>query len=238
MKSKNKFIKGIIKGSHISIGYIPIGVSFGLIAKALDIPNEVVILMSLIVFAGASQFMAVSLMSSGIGMVEIVLTTFIVNLRHLLMSASLSQKIRKNTNQKLLPIIAFGITDETFAYISMADQEELSDSWILGINMMAYISWVLSTILGLFLSASLPDIIQSSMGISLYAMFIGLLVPNIKGNQVLMRITGISVITSSLLYFLPVISNNISSGWRVIVTILVSSSLGALLFKEGVDAIE
>lgn len=238
MESKNRFIKGIIKGSHISIGYIPIGISFGLIAKALDIPNEVVILMSLIVYAGASQFMAVGLMSTGIGMVEIVLTTFIVNLRHLLMSASLSQRIYKRTDEKFLPLIAFGITDETFAYISMADQEELSDRWILGINIIAYISWVLSTILGLYLSASLPQIIQSSMGISLYAMFIGLLVPNIKSNKVLMSITMISIITSSILYFTPIISQNITSGWRVIITILFSSSLGAFIFEEEVNAIE
>lgn len=238
MKFQSRFIKGIIKGSHISIGYIPIGISFGLIAKALDIPNEVVILMSLIVYAGASQFMAVSLMSTGIGMVEIVLTTFIVNLRHLLMSASLSQRVHKKTDEKLLPIIAFGITDETFAYISMADKEELSDAWILGINIVAYLSWVTSTIVGLYLSASLPDIIQTSMGISLYAMFIALLVPNIKGKKVLFTITGISVVTSSVLYFIPVISQNISSGWRVIITILISSALGAFFFEEEVNAIE
>ena len=238
MKFQSRFIKGIIKGSHISIGYIPIGISFGLIAKALDIPNEVVILMSLIVYAGASQFMAVSLMSTGIGMVEIVLTTFIVNLRHLLMSASLSQKVHKKADEKLLPIIAFGITDETFAYISMADQEELSDAWILGINIVAYLSWVGSTVVGLYLSASLPDIIQSSMGISLYAMFIALLVPNIKGKSVLLKITGISIISSSILYFIPVISKNISSGWRVIITILISSAIGAFFYEEEVDAIE
>ncbi len=238
MKFQSRFIKGIIKGSHISIGYIPIGISFGLIAKALDIPNEVVILMSLIVYAGASQFMAVSLMSAGIGMIEIVLTTFIVNLRHLLMSASLSQKVHKKADKKLLPIIAFGITDETFAYISMADQEELSDAWILGINIVAYLSWVLSTIVGLYLSASLPEIIQTSMGISLYAMFIALLVPNIKGKRVLLTITGISILTSSILFFIPIISENISSGWRVIITILISSSLGAFLFEEEVNAIE
>jgi len=238
MKFQSRFIKGIIKGSHISIGYIPIGISFGLIAKALDIPNEVVILMSLIVYAGASQFMAVSLMSAGIGMIEIVLTTFIVNLRHLLMSASLSQKVHKKADEKLLPIIAFGITDETFAYISMEDQEELSDAWILGINIIAYISWVLSTIVGLYLSASLPEIIQTSMGISLYAMFIALLVPNIKGKRVLLTITGISILTSSILFFIPIISENISSGWRVIITILISSSLGAFLFEEEVNTIE
>ena len=238
MDFKRRFIKGIIKGSHISIGYIPIGISFGLIAKALDIPNEVVILMSLLVYAGASQFMAVSLMSSGIGMVEIVLTTFIVNLRHLLMSASLSQRVHKNANEKLLPIIAFGITDETFAYISMADQEDLSDAWIMGINLIAYLSWVLSTIVGLYLSASLPEIIQTSMGISLYAMFIALLVPNLKGSKVLMTISGISVITSSLMYFTPIISGSISSGWRIIITIIISSALGAYFFEEEVNALE
>ncbi len=238
MEFKSRFIKGVIKGSHISIGYIPIGISFGLIAKALDIPNEVVILMSLIVYAGASQFMAVSLMSTGIGMVEIILTTFIVNLRHLLMSGSLSQKIHSKADEKLLPIIAFGITDETFAYISMADQDELSDAWIIGLNVIAYLSWVLSTVVGLYLSASLPDIIQTSMGISLYAMFIALLVPNIKGNKALLKITFISIISSSVLYFTPFISKLISSGWRVILTILISSSIGAYLFEEEVNAIE
>jgi len=120
----------------------------------------------------------------------------------------------------------------------MADQEELSDAWILGINIVAYLSWVGSTVVGLYLSASLPDIIQSSMGISLYAMFIALLVPNIKGKSVLLKITGISIISSSILYFIPVISKNISSGWRVIITILISSAIGAFFYEEEVDAIE
>ncbi len=238
MKLLKDILKGINKGAPIGIGYIPIGISFGLIAKSFDIPGEIVVLMSLIVYAGASQFIAVSLIHEGVTVIEIVITTFIVNLRHFLMTASLSEKIKNKYNKFWLALIAFGVTDETFALISMTEKEKLNKGLILGINLIAYISWSGSTFLGLILSSSLPEAIRNGMGISLYAMFIALLIPNIKTNKTLMKITVISLLFSSLLFYIPFLGNNISSGFRIIIVIIISSLIGAYMFEEEVDNIE
>lgn len=238
MTKNQSIINGISKGLHIAIGYVPIGISFGLIAKSLGIPNGIIVLMSVLVYAGASQFMAVGLLAAGISGFEIVLTTFIVNFRHFLMSASLSSKLHEKLEEKALPFVAFGITDETFAYISMVKSDSIDTKWVLGLNVMAYLSWAMSTILGIFLSTSLPEIIQNSMGISLYAMFIGLLVPKVKGNRLLVKVTGISILIIVLFYYTPLTQLFASDGWRMIGIILCASTLGALIFPEAVDNLE
>jgi 4-azaleucine resistance transporter AzlC len=237
MKFTREFKKGFIRGLPIAFGYIPIAISYGLIAKSYNIPNEAIVLMSMMVFAGASQFIAINLINSGIGMVEIIITTFFVNLRHLLMSSSISEKIKDKVQQSWMPLLAFGITDETFSFISMTPTDNLSEGYIFGINFVSYSSWVLGTILGLFLSTSLPAIVQTSMGISLYAMFIALLIPNIKDHLPLMTVTLIAMAISGMFYYLPLFSF-LSTGWSTVLVIIISSSLGAYLYGEEVDSID
>lgn len=237
MKNQS-FLKGISKGLHIAIGYIPIGISFGLIAKSLELPNGLIVLMSMMVYAGASQFMAVGLLAAGISGFEIIITTFIVNFRHFLMSASLSSKLHEKLEEKALPLVAFGITDETFAYISMVKSDAIDTPWVLGLNVTAYLSWVMSTMIGIFLSASLPEMIQSSMGISLYAMFIGLLIPKVKESHLLIKVVLLSILMVILVHYTPLSHLFPSDGWRMIGIIVSASSLGAFLFPEAVDALE
>ncbi len=90
---KSEVISGIKAAIPIAIGYIPITITFGLIAKSAGIPNYISLLMSVIVFAGGSQFVAVNLLMLGAAPVEMVIATFILNLRHFLMSSSVSQRI-------------------------------------------------------------------------------------------------------------------------------------------------
>ena len=102
--------------------------------------------LNLLVFAGASQFMALNLLASGIGAGEIVLATLLMNFRHFLMSASLSAKI--GGRARLLPVVAFGITDETFA-VASSEKGELASDFLIGLESMAYFSWVSGTAVGL-----------------------------------------------------------------------------------------
>ena len=87
------FAAGMKAGLPIAIGYLPIAITFGLLAKSAGLPNVISALMSFAVYAGASQFIAVQLFSLGTLPWEIILTTFIINLRHLLMSAAISQRL-------------------------------------------------------------------------------------------------------------------------------------------------
>lgn len=93
------FLRGVKSGMPIAIGYIPIAVAFGLLARSQDIPNFVSLLMSLVIYAGASQFIGINLFVLGTSFGEIVITTFLLNLRHFLMSATLSQRIESKTTK-------------------------------------------------------------------------------------------------------------------------------------------
>ncbi|MDF2699668.1 MAG: hypothetical protein K0Q49_1224 [Haloplasmataceae bacterium] len=227
---KNHFLKGIKAGIPIAIGYIPIAITFGLLAESYNIPNHISIMMSLLVFAGASQFVAINLIISGVSPFEIILTTFIVNFRHFLMSASLSQRLDKVSN-KILPFLAVGVTDEAFSLSALEKKQKINPSYLLGLGLIGYAAWNIGTMIGLLLALSIPQIIQDSMGIALYAMFIGILVPNIKNSKPIFIIVLIAITISLIINY----SLHLSSGWTIIITTIIASFIGAIIYPKERD---
>lgn len=232
-QSSLTFNEGIKSGIPIAVGYIPISVAFGLLAKSAGVPDYLSILMSLMVFAGASQFVAVNLITLGVMPFEIITATFILNLRHFLMSASISQKLEKSISKTWMSIISFGITDETFTVASLRSEEEVSRDFMLGLNLVAYSAWVFGTAVGVFLAPSLPESLKSSMGIALYAMFIGLLVPALKNSPPVLTVSLTAAIINSFLNYVPMFIN-LSAGWAIIISTIASSCIGAIIYPKGV----
>ena len=220
-----EFLKGIKSGLPAGLGYIPIAMTFGLLAKNTGFSPTQGTLMSALVFAGASQFVAVNMLSLSIGWLEIVLTTFILNFRHFLMSTSLSQRLEIANPIWLWPI-GFGLTDESFAIASMQDQKKISPYFMVGLNFTVYLAWVLGTIIGFVAAGALPEIVQSSMGIALYAMFIGILIPSIKKTQQIGFIAGLGALINVFL------QSFITPGWSLVLSAITASFVAALIFKE------
>lgn len=235
--NKSYFFSGVKYAVPIAVGYIPIAIAFGILSKSSNIPNYISILMSLTVYAGAAQFMAANLIGAGTSSLEIILAVFILNLRHFLMTASISQKVEKNLTGRWMALLAFGVTDETFAVASLREEQNLNRYFLLGINILSYSAWVGGTAVGVFLGSSLPASLGSSMGIALYSMFIGLLVPSLKKSRPVLIVTCIAVIFHSILRLTPSISN-LSSGWSIIIATIAASMAGALLFPKGVNTNE
>lgn len=227
--NKDAFRSGMRAGIPVAVGYIPIAIAFGLLAKSFDMPNVITLAMSLFIFAGASQFIGVQLMMAGSMYWEIILTTFILNLRHFLMSASLSQRL-ETTSNRFLATIAFGVTDETFSVASTRDEAARSH-FMLGLNLIAFLAWNVGTWIGVFLAFGLPASVQTSMGIALYAMFIGLLVPSLTRKPVIV-VAVIAVLTQAVLYFGVSPFIPLSSGLSIILATIVSAGFGALIYKE------
>lgn len=226
---------GIKAGVPIAVGYIPIAIAFGLLAKASGVPNEVSILMSLAIFAGASQFVGVNLLSLGTAYWEIVLATFILNLRHFLMAASLSQRLDKQAAKPWLAVLAFGITDETFTVASLREEKVLSTEFVLALNGMAFAAWNVGTWIGLFLAEGLPESIKASMGIALYAMFIGLLLPSMKKSRPALVIGLTAMLIHGLLRVMPGLEG-LSTGWSIVIATVAGALAGTILFADGGEA--
>jgi 4-azaleucine resistance transporter AzlC len=230
------FIQGVKAALPIAVGYIPIAVTFGLLAKEAGVPNSASILMSLLVYAGASQFVGVHLLALGTSHWEIVFTTFILNLRHFLMSASICQRMDDETPKKWRALLAFGLTDETFSVASMQQESRLSSRFLFGLNLTAFGAWNLGTWAGLFLASGLPPSIQASMGIALYAMFLALLIPSLRRSREVCAVTGFAVVVQSILHWFPLF-RGVSDGWGIMIATILSACAGALMFpKKGEES--
>lgn len=233
--SRTDFKYGLKKGIPIALGYIPVSFTFGLQAVKGGIPIWLAIFISLSNVTSAGQFAGTNLIIAGANYFEITLTTFIINLRYMLMSLSLSQKI--NTNIPLIKrlIFGFGITDETFLVASM-ETGKLSYHFLLGLITGPIIGWTLGTSLGAFISSSLPISISNAMGIALYAMFIAIIVPPSKQSKPVFLVVVLSVIVTCILKYLPMLSC-ISSGFRIILTTCIVAGIVAYLFPVKEEAL-
>jgi 4-azaleucine resistance transporter AzlC len=220
---ENDFLAGVKAGISIAIGYLPIALTFGLLAKGTGLTFIETVSMSVFVFAGASQYISLSLLSAGISGLEIVFTTFIVNIRHILMGMTINEKaIDRNPFTKL--IYAFGITDETFT-VASTKRDKIKAPFMFGLILMAYGSWVVNTGLGHLVGASLPNALQQSMSIALYAMFIGLLIPAAKKHIKFLTLAIVAGLLNSLL------SIYISNGWAIVISTVSAAIIIESLWK-------
>lgn len=216
---KAGFAGGVKEGIGIFIGYMPIALAFGLLAKGTGLSLAHTTGMSLIVFAGASQFMALELIAIGTGSVEIVFSTFMVNIRHLLMSMSLHERIPRESKPRK-GLAAFFVTDEVFA-VASTREGEVQSTYIYGLGIMAYLGWTVNTGIGYVAGTFLPVTLQEGMGVALYAMFIGLLVPAVKVYRKAFFLAAAAAVLNSLFgLFLP-------TGWAII-----SATIAAVLLFE------
>lgn len=223
-QSNGTFTQGMLKGWPIALGYFSISITFGIVATANGLTSWESTLMSIWVFAGASQFIAIELIAKATAF-EIIFTTFVLNLRHLLMSTSLSKRIKSSKSKSAL--FSFGITDETFAVASMDnEQHNMPGRYFAGIAFIAYCSWILGTMVGSLFGEFIPQSLTNSMGIALYAMFIALLTPAIKYSFLKTFIAASSGGLCTLLYYtVPQLSN----GWSIIISTIFASVLGVLI---------
>lgn len=160
----------------IIFGYIPIGFAYGVLAQKSGLSTGSTLMMSLLVFAGSAQLIAVGLFAAGSGPATIIATTFIVNLRHLLMSASLAPFLR-NWKKLQQACFAFQLTDETFAvHSSRFLQGDQPRSETLAINIIAQSAWISGSLLGVLAGGLISDVKPIGLDYALPAMFTALLV--------------------------------------------------------------
>lgn len=179
-----EFWAGLRAQLPILLGTSPFGMIYGIIAYEAGLPFSVALAMSLVVFAGSSQFIAAQLFATGATGVVIVLTTFVVNLRHMLYSASVAPYVR-HLSPAWKWLLAFLLTDEAYAVtISRYRQEPVEAArgrmahwFFLGAGLTLWVSWQLSSAAGFVLGAEIPS--SWSLDFALPLTFIALLVPTL-----------------------------------------------------------
>lgn len=230
MNWKNEFIEGAKGGIPIALGYLPVSFTFGLIAVSGGLPVWVACLISLTNLTSAGQFAGTSLIFAGAGYMEIAMTTLVINLRYMLMSLSLSQKIDKSVTLLERMIFGFVVTDETFVVGSLREGK-LKTPYLMGLISLPIIGWNLGTAMGACVSSVLPTALQNAFGIALYGMFIALIVPTARESRNVLMIILMAVGMNCVLTYVPLFAF-ISSGFRIIISTIFGAGVGAYLFPK------
>ena len=207
----------------ITAGIIPFGLTCGIMGRTAGFSAFEITFMSMTVFAGAAQFMAIAMINSGIiNWGVIVFTTFLINLRHLLMGASLSSYLFKQP-RTLQYLLAFSMTDESYALTTnRIEQKGYNPFYQLGVSFFLYILWAFSTFIGAVLYHSIPNPLEWGLDFIIPLTFLVLLVPRLI-NRTALVVALASAFTAVLgALYLP-------GKWYIILAAVTASIVGGLI---------
>ena len=226
----SSWLRGVSRAVPITLGYVPIGFAYGVLAQKAGLSTFNTLAMSIFVYAGSSQLIAVGLFAAGAAPLSIILTTFIVNLRHMLMASALAPYLSRWRKLEL-SAFAYEITDESFALHSVEfprvaalppPERGPSAAESIALNMTAQVSWILGSWLGLVAGGLITDIETLALDYALPAMFIALLMMQLKDRLQLV----VAISTGILAVALLLVGLD---QWYVIAATLIGATFGVMV---------
>jgi len=206
----------------VVLGYVPVGFAFGVLGANAGLSMMQTLAMSVFVFAGSAQLIAVGMIAQGIHPVSIILTTFIVNLRHLLMSAALSPHM-KDWQKMEIAAFCYELTDETFAVHSLRFRDgDTNPRRAMGINVICQSAWLAGSVLGALAGGAIQDVKPFALDYALPAMFIALLLLQVRNR----RHVAVALLGGALSLGLWIAG---MTQWNVILATLAAATVGAVL---------
>lgn len=174
------FLTGLGQALPIVFGYLPIAFSFGVAATRIGLSPWEATFLSLVIYAGASQFLALALISSGAPVLISAFTLIAMNLRHVLYGPALMKEAGQKASRRHAWVWAWGLTDEVFgqALGSLARGQRFSEAYIFGLGLAAYAAWVIGTALGAVAGGGALEAwpaVNAGLGFMLAALFLSLL---------------------------------------------------------------
>ncbi len=220
---RSEFIAGFKDTFPLVLGAIPFGIIFGALAINAGLSPAAAIGMSLFVFAGSAQFIGAGLVGQGAALGIIVLTTFVVNLRHALYSASLAPYMKHLSHKWLLPL-GFWLTDETYAVVirryQREDESPYKHWYYFGSALFMYINWNLCTLLGIVAGQQLEGLADLGLDFAMIVTFTGIVVPLIITRPMLLCALAAGVV--------GVLANNVPNKLGLMIAAVVGITVGIL----------
>lgn len=228
-KQENKkwFLKGMRHGVPIGLGYFAVAFTLGIAAKSIGMTSLQSALMSFTMHASAGEFAVITVIAAGSGYLEMAITQLVVNLRYLLMSCALSQKVSEKMWYPHRFFLSYFITDEIFGISSTVDGK-LNPWYSYGAACVASPGWVLGTFLGAVVGNILPANVASAMNVALYGMFLAIIIPPARKNKVIAVIVLVSMLASGALTLLEDVIP-LSSGMRILILTVVIAGIAAFV---------
>jgi len=228
LKDKATFLQGVKDCVPTLLGYLSIGFAAGVIEKTAGLSIAEIALMSLILYAGSAQFIVAGMMASS-SITAMMITIFFVNLRHLLLSAALAPYFRHLSPLKNM-LIGSLLTDESFgvAINEAAKKNNISEKWMHGLNITAYLNWCAANITGAFFGQWISNPEKLGLDFALTAMFIGLLVLSMLSRGKIALDVVVAIIAAAVAVGA---SFMLSGSLGVIVATIVASTIGMVMGK-------
>ncbi|MCR4604395.1 MAG: AzlC family ABC transporter permease [Eubacterium sp.] len=224
--TKDRFIAGLKDGIPIGLGYLSVSFTFGIMAISFGLFWWQAVLISMLCLTSAGQLAGITVMLHPGHYVEMLISQFTINIRYSFMSVSLSQKVCDKFTSVWRLIFGFIITDEIFAVA--VTKKEVSRSYFAGLGVIPYIGWTLGTLSGALLGEVLPESVMNALGIAIYAMFIAIVVPEIKKSGAVAIAVAAAAALSCMFYYIPVLKN-VPSGISISICAVVASVITAII---------
>ena len=221
------FARGLRAGLPIGLGYLAVSFTLGIAARGAGLNAFQATLTSFLINASAGEFVGFTLMSAGAGYIEVAIMEAVANARYLLMSFSLSQKLRPETGLLHRLIIGWYVTDEVFG-VSVSAPGYLNPWYTYGAIALACPGWALGTCLGVLMGNVLPAAVTRALSVGLYGMFIAIFVPPSKKSRTVCLLVLASMACSYAFARSPALAG-VSSGVRTIVLTVLLSAAAAVL---------
>lgn len=228
LEHKLTFSKGLRDGIPICLGYLSVSFTFGMMATQGGLPVWIAVLISMTNLTSAGQFAGTGLILSHGSFLEIGITTFVINIRYMLMSLSLSQKVEPSMTTPQRLGLSFGITDEIFA-VAIQQKGNVNAKYLAGLIVTPYFGWALGTLMGGVATGLLPEVLRAALGIAIYGMFIAIIIPPARENRPIAFVVILAMIMSCMFRWTPVLSK-LSGGWVIIICAVIVAGVAAILF--------
>lgn len=224
--NKKVLLEGMKAGLPIGIGYFAVAFSLGIAMRNAGLTSFQGFLFSALNLASAGEYAAVQVIQSHGAYLEVAVVTLIANMRYLLMSTSLTQKFSPTTNMAERLLVGYGVTDEIFG-ITINRKGFIDPIYNLGALLVAVPGWAFGTSFGIIAGNILPARLVSALAVTLFGMFLAIIIPAAKKDKVVLGIVLVSFIMS---FIFDKLINSISNGTKVIILTVLISAIWAILF--------
>ena len=227
MIQRNDIFQGLRDGIPIAMGYFAVAFSLGIIAKQAGLTAPIGFVSSFFTRASAGEYGVYTLVAANAAYVEIVAMCLVVNLRYMLMSAALSQKIVPGTSWFHRVLMACCVTDEVFG-ISIAHRGYCPPAYTYSAALISTLLWAMGCTAGIVAGGMLPTAVVAALSVALYGMFLAIIMPPARNDRYVLYAVMASFVLSGACRVAPLVSSW-SSGTRTIVLTIVISAVAAWL---------
>ena len=224
-QGSGSFAQGFKDGLPVGLGYLSVSFTFGILAITSGFTWLQASLISLTNVTSAGQVAGIGIIAGAGGIIAMIISQIVINLRYSLMSIALSQKTDSSMTPLMRILLAYGITDEIFG-VAITRKHAISAKYFFGLTILPVIGWTAGTVIGSLLGSVFPPFLTSALSIGIYGMFVSIVLPQTKKNNVIMNSAALACLLSALMFYIPALSSRITGGFAIIIAAVVAALCG------------